>query len=317
KLSQVVPEEYISGPAFSVFHFITSVEEGFDVELGFPVTQRVETDEIKSRILPAIEVLALVHKSPIEKMRESSGKLYASAYKYGLISDEFSREIYLDSNNPEGNEIEIQFVLHNWDALLTKNLDRVLGKEERKKVMQEKISLESTLDVRFQWSKGCIEQLERRGNIDQNYDIISSCAHVFPKDQIAKLRIVYEKTRNETKDPFKGVDAVIEFMDKDPGWPGPPIREGNIIYSAKSPCNQQAYDKAKNKAERKKAYCFCPIVRNHLDRGMPSTFCYCGAGWYRQQWEGALGKPVKIEIVKSLLKDDELCQFAIHLPDDL
>jgi predicted hydrocarbon binding protein len=50
---------------------------------------------------------------------------------------------------------------------------------------------------------------------------------------------------------------------------------------------------------------------------MPTAFCYCGAGWYRQQWEGAIGRPVTIEIVKSVLKGDEVCQFAIQLPEDL
>jgi len=50
---------------------------------------------------------------------------------------------------------------------------------------------------------------------------------------------------------------------------------------------------------------------------MPPTFCYCGAGWYRQQWEGAVGKPVQIEIVDSLLKGDDRCTFAIRLPDEL
>jgi predicted hydrocarbon binding protein len=50
---------------------------------------------------------------------------------------------------------------------------------------------------------------------------------------------------------------------------------------------------------------------------MSITFCFCGAGWFRQQWEGAIGKPVRIEVVKSVLKGDDVCQFAIHLPEDL
>ena len=79
----------------------------------------------------------------------------------------------------------------------------------------------------------------------------------------------------------------------------------------------QTYENAQTEAERKSAYCFCPIVRNRLEQGMPTTFCYCGAGWYRRQWEGATGKAVKITIVKSILKGDDKCQSAIQLPDDL
>jgi hypothetical protein len=71
-------------------------------------------------------------------------------------------------------------------------------------------------------------------------------------------------------------------------------------------------------AAKRTAYCFCPIVRTNLDRGMPLTFCYCGSGWYRQQWEFATGKPVRsIQIVRSILQGDDVCQFAIHLPPDL
>jgi predicted hydrocarbon binding protein len=50
---------------------------------------------------------------------------------------------------------------------------------------------------------------------------------------------------------------------------------------------------------------------------MPASFCYCGAGWFRQQWEGAIGSSVQIDIVESILNGDDRCQFAIRLPDDL
>jgi len=60
----------------------------------------------------------------------------------------------------------------------------------------------------------------------------------------------------------------------------------------------------------------CVLVSNHLDQGMPTSFCYCGSGWYRRQWERAIGKTVTIQVVKSILKGDEVCQFAIRLPDD-
>jgi len=50
---------------------------------------------------------------------------------------------------------------------------------------------------------------------------------------------------------------------------------------------------------------------------MLASFCNCGAGWYRQQWEGAIGRSVQIESVEALLKGDERCTFAVRLPEDL
>ncbi len=50
---------------------------------------------------------------------------------------------------------------------------------------------------------------------------------------------------------------------------------------------------------------------------MSPSFCLCGAGWFRKQWEGATGKPVTIEIRKSVLAGDDECTFAITLSDEL
>jgi predicted hydrocarbon binding protein len=50
---------------------------------------------------------------------------------------------------------------------------------------------------------------------------------------------------------------------------------------------------------------------------MPVTYCLCGAGWYRQQWEAATGKPVRVGVARSLLKGDDRCTFSVRLADDI
>jgi effector-binding domain-containing protein len=314
-LRQCIPAEYIAGPPFGIFQFVTSVEDGFDVEVGYPVSQAVEADGIKTRRLPSVEVLALLHEGPMEKLRDSYRQLYGSAAAHGLISHEFCREVYWDLDDPEDSRIEVQFVLHDWQGLLRENLDRVLGERTRQEVMQggDRVDIESTVDERFRWVKGAIERIDRLAD-ETKYDIVSGCAHVFPSRQVGKLKVVYEDARAKTSDPLAAVDAVIEFMDTDPGWGERPLRRGNVIYSSKAPRDPQGHANAKSEKEKREAYCFCPLVRSHLDEGMPIAFCYCGAGWYRQQWEGAIGRPVRIEIVQSILKGDDVCQFAIHLP---
>lgn len=318
-LAQDIPTETIAGPPFCILQFVSSVTEGNDAEAGFPVTQEIHTSRISTRTLPAMEALSLVHQGPSDELNKSYGKLYSAAYSHGIISDEFCREVYLNRDDPLGGEIEIQFVIHNWNALLSKNLTRVLGDEARETVMQdsERLTLESTVDERFQWVKGAMERLGGLANEDQAYDIVSSCAHVFPEGQIAKLKAAYEDARARTDDPWQAVDAVLDLMEADPGWAERPPREGNVITATKAPRDRQAYEKAETDAERRSAYCFCPLARNHLDDGMSPTFCYCGSGWFRRQWEGAIGRPVRIEILRSILKGDDVCQFAIHLPQDL
>ncbi|MFX0114057.1 MAG: GyrI-like domain-containing protein [Candidatus Hodarchaeota archaeon] len=318
KLAQGIDKENIAGPAFGIFHFSTGVQ-GFDVEAGFPVAQPVKEGEITSRLLPKMEVLSILHKGPVENIRESFGKLFGYTNEHGLVSDEFLREIYLDSNDPEGNEIEVQFCVHDWNNLLAKNVERVLGVEAKQKVLQGSnvLTPESTVEERNQWIRGAIEQLDGFADEHQRYDILSSCAHVFPDVLIEKLKATYKETREQTGDSMKAIDAVIDFMDKHPAWANRPERKGHVIYSTKNPANPQAYEKATTEAEKRKAYCFCPIIRNHLETDFPDTFCNCSAGWFRQQWEGATGESIpQIEVLESVLKGNDKCRFAIHLPDD-
>ena len=107
-------------------------------------------------------------------------------------------------------------------------------------------------------------------------------------------------------------------MDTDPGWNEKErYREGRVIYHTKNLANPQGYAEAQTDDKKRAAYCFCPVIRAKLDQGMPVTYCYCGAGWFRQQWEAATGKPVRVEVLQSVLKGDLVCQFAVHLPEDL
>jgi effector-binding domain-containing protein len=318
-VARAVPSECVVGPAFCIFQFVTSVRDGFDGEAGWPVSRPVESAEVHSRVLPGTEVLSLTHHGPVERIRETVATLYSRGYQHGLVSDEFMREVYLDSDNPEGHEIEVQFVVHDWIGLLGQHACRVLGAEASREVMRGSgtLSLESTLGERFSWVKGAMERLDGTAGEQQKYDTVSSCAHVFPARQIEKLRLANEGARASGDDPLQAVDAVLDWMAADPCWGERPRREGRVIYSSKKPREPQAHKAATNTADRRRAYCFCPIIRSHLDEGMSPTFCYCGSGWYRRQWEGALGKPVRIDIVESLLKGDDRCTFAIHLPDDL
>ncbi len=314
ELAESIPPEIVAGPPFCIFWFVTSVKDGNDAEVGFPVTRPFEAGAIQTRTLPALEVLSLVHRGPAEGLGQVYRLLYGYASSHGLISDEFCREVYLEDGG-----VELQLVVHRWNDLLADNLARVVGAEARRAVMQgaEALTVDSSVDERFEWLKGAMERLEGLADEYQRYDVISSCAHVFPATQLDKLHAVYEQARADGCDGLAAVDAVIAFMEQDPGWGETSRREGRLIYAAKKPRDPQAYENATTDAERRQAYCFCPLVRSRLDDGMPVSFCYCGSGWYRQQWERATGRPVTVEVLKSVMRGDERCEFAVHLPDDL
>jgi effector-binding domain-containing protein len=319
EVKSVVPRELIAGPGFCRFLWVTSVRDGFDGEVGFPVIHAFDNAEVRCQILPSMSVLSLMHHGPPETLRNSQRLLYGTAASLGIISDEFMCEVYPDQDNPQGQSIEIQFVVHDWIALFRKHSCRVLGHKAGACLTagSDRLTPDSGVDARFDWVKAAMERLPSFADAHQQFDALSSSAHVYPHDQVDKLKNVFEQARRNTGDPLLAVDAVLDFMAADPGWGQRPHRDGRVIFSTKQPRDPATFAAASSKLERARAYCFCPLVRTRLEDGMPANFCNCGAGWFRQQWEGAFSRPVYVEIVESLLRGDERCTFAIHLPDDL
>ena len=314
-----IPPDQIAGPPICTFQFVTSVTEGYDVELAIPVRPHFRSGKMEIMQMPEMDVLSTVHRGPPVDLQVSYRVLRETAAYHGLISDEFCREVYHDLANPEEGEVEVQFVLHNWGKRLRVHLERVLGETQRQSITPDADTpnIDATLAERFQWVKGVLERLEQTADEVQRCEVLSSCAHVFPQTQIDKLRSVYQASRADGASPLDAVDAVIQFMEADLGWGRIPERRGRVILSSKAPCDPAAYKEAQNDRERRQAACFCPLVRARLEEGMPHSFCYCGGGWFRQQWEGATGKPVRIEIIKSVLHGHDECRFAVHLPEDL
>jgi effector-binding domain-containing protein len=300
-------QEYIAGPPFAVFYWDTGLE-GTDTEVCFPVTNPVEIGEIRSRMLEGGEVFTMLHGGSHDNIEESYRQLGARLVEHGLNPENPSREIFLKffPDTPQKNMTEIQVFFVNWEQRLAYNLERVLGPSVRADVVQnlDQISLGSSREERKAWVNCALERLDAQTAEEQRFDILSRCAHIFSPRRIERVRAIYERNLD--------IDEVLKAMEEDPDWYEKPVRDGNIIYVTKVPRNRQGYEEAANDAERRTHYCHCALVRKNPDDVHPD-FCYCGAGWYRQIWEGILGKPVRVEILKSLTKGDETCQFAIHL----
>jgi predicted hydrocarbon binding protein len=57
--------------------------------------------------------------------------------------------------------------------------------------------------------------------------------------------------------------------------------------------------------------CGCPIV-NSGEISNP-FFCNCTRGYTKERFENLFGKPVKVELIKSILQGDEICKQAITI----
>jgi effector-binding domain-containing protein len=307
--------DVICGDPLVIFHG-GAVKEGYLVEIAFPVNKAVEKDEVHTRTLEAAPALTVIHHGPHQTIRETILKIYDHLEKHAWTTSLFRREIHraIDPADPEKNVTEVQVLLHEWDLLLAEGTERELGSEARDELMQgiETITPDSSFEDYTRWIKGALQRLDAmKVSEEQKCRVVSHCAHVFPQERIDNLRGIYEKG---------SVDDVLREMYTDDFWYEKPVRKGNVIYMRKNPFNPEGYEKATTPAERRKAYCHCPFVHPFLDEipsAMPTTFCYCGAGWYRRLWEGILGKPVVIEHVETLLKGNDQCTMTITLPLEL
>ncbi len=59
--------------------------------------------------------------------------------------------------------------------------------------------------------------------------------------------------------------------------------------------------------------CYCGQVKYANDSFDNLTYCHCSTGWYKQLFETALGKPVRVEIKKSIIAGSDSCEFVIHI----
>jgi hypothetical protein len=112
---------------------------------------------------------------------------------------------------------------------------------------------------------------------------------------------------------------VVDFVRQDPQiMVG--IRQGEKISTTKIPYMTKQYLNESNEQLKKYHYCHCFWVREAIKSGaneISPTFCYCSAGFKKQFWDAALGQPVKVEVVESILKGDSVCTFIIHLPKEI
>lgn len=222
-----------------------------------------------------------------------------------------------------------------WLAKFVKCLDDVAEEEIRKEVMKgsERLSKNSNRGEVINWSKESMEELDSLVDEKRRIDIMTGCACQYPKSDLQEIRKIYEET--------KDIDVVHQMLQKqfvsflknslrldaelveaivNRGWGLAGIKKGNTIIATKIPKSGNLLEYMKETdPERKRAlYCHCPRVRDVLktsDTRLSTTYCYCGAGFYKGIWEEILQKLVKVKVLETVMKGDDVCKIAIYLPE--
>lgn len=246
-----------------------------------------------------------------------------------FVQSPFDKEFYHYSLN------KVERYEDDWPEKLYNSLDVIVGSDKRSKIIESKpiASEKYTINEIEDWTISTIDKIDQNLPIKDKYECIARCAHIMPDSRIKVYRDVFEKNHN--------VDEVLCFMQNSflqrledrfemkPEWRGAVVggkwgeagyRENSTIIATKMPANFIAYFEAKDKIEKGKHYCHCGRIRNLIgstEKHLSSSYCYCGGGFYKSNWERILSQPVEIELLKSVLQGDDVCQFAIKLPTSI
>jgi hypothetical protein len=205
-----------------------------------------------------------------------------------------------------------------WIEKFVESIDRFAGRAVRQDVMEASGKLGSGSDPaqKAEWIRKAMEILEASTDRETIKNImIATCPHTYPRRRVQKLQERYKKLGD--------LDKLLKIMRNDHSYKGAsyydyPVRKGNTIYMTKVPFSPQAHTEAKTKQEKQLAYCHCPWVKAAITANAQVTplLCYCSAAWNMQLLEGILERKVEAELVECLLRADDCCTHAYHLPRD-
>jgi len=222
-----------------------------------------------------------------------------------------------------------------WLAKLARRLDEVAGEEIRQGVMQgsEHLSSASSRQEVIDWTRDAMARLDRMLSDEDRQAVLLGCACQYPKSGLQPMRAKYAETgdvgvvHRMLQEQFESFlrntleleEAVVAEIVRR-GWGAAGVLQDGTIIATKIPKsdNLLQYLREEDPVKKRQHYCHCPRIRAVLmtRATISPTYCYCGAGFYKGIWEEILQKPVRLELLKSVLAGDDVCAFAIHLPTE-
>lgn len=212
-------------------------------------------------------------------------------------------------------------------------IEAVGGSVVRQQIMDGSYTLSDETDRAevISWTQGAVRRLESLLDEKQQKQVMTGCACQYPKENLQEMRRVYAETgdvrlvHQMLLDQFTAFlrhtlelseEMIADILGR--GWGAAGVLEEDRIIATKIPKSGylREYMAETDPAKKRALYCHCPRVRDALKMGksLSTTYCYCGAGFYKSMWEEILQQPLEVELLQSVLNGDEVCQVAVLLP---
>jgi len=179
-------------------------------------------------------------------------------------------------------------------------VEQFAGKTTAAKVMEGSEQITEKTDKRktAKWVKNAMAKLDASVDEKTRGQIMQNCGYNCAK----KNSKVIERAVARRK-KYASVNDFLEAEQQKPMKGTRLAREGNILYQFYTP---QAFTRPMR--------CYCSLLRGLPNDGTVSkTYCNCAKGFVEKHWENILEKPVKVDLLQSVVAGDKECKFAIHL----
>lgn len=218
-----------------------------------------------------------------------------------------------------------------WLGKLSKGLEKVRGPEFSHSVMKSaRNQTDTSPDERtITWTAKAVKKLAGELTEEELHDLFTGCSCHYPPARLAPVRDAFASSRSfpealkllreqfiaTLKDGMMLDDEVIHgLLDQGMGPAG--ILEESRIVATKIPKsrNLRSWLAEEDPGRRRELYCHCPRINKAPELGIdvPVEYCLCGAGFYRNIWETITGEPVRVEVLESVLKGDDVCRIAVY-----
>ena len=172
-----------------------------------------------------------------------------------------------------------------------KIIERELGEKVLIEVMQDSEKYSSfKRPEQAAWWKSVIEKMEREVGKDKAQRIMSLCGQKCCGKGI-------RKTAKRLMDESKSIEEFLERASNDG------VKEGEIEYKLQE----------KNTIIGTFNRCFCGQVAQTKTPFKNRTYCQCSVEFHKQFFTAALGNPIKVELVQSIINGAKTCRFVIHM----
>lgn len=184
-----------------------------------------------------------------------------------------------------------------------------------------------------------VQRMEKELSPEKCREVLTWNYHEIPTEAFLGHRERFEKSEDideYLKDEHRRfIEEISRFMSEGSPWYEQEItpevvefveanqeisigrREGDRIYVTKIPFAPKQYLEERDPRLKRYYACHCPLARTAILDGkleVPSTFCYCSAGFTKLQYDVIFGEPTEIEMLESALKGDSRCRFVIRIP---